>query len=264
MKRIITAILLIALIGNASIAQTPKKVKKQVRTETRTGNKSYNKKHYTDAETAYRKAIATDSTYYKSQYNLGNALYREGNYDRAAERFDKALQNPTMNKKERSHTYHNLGNSQLQSGLKKRDGQGGGMDDFQKAVTSYKESLKLNPKSKDTKYNLSYAQKLLAQAQQQQQNQQKQGGNDNNQQQQQQQQNNQQGNQQQWQQQQQQQKNQDQQNKQQQQLKDLQKEQQKKEAERLLNAVKNNEINTLKEHQNALERKVDSRIEKDW
>lgn len=261
MKRIITAILLIALIGNASIAQTPKKVKKQVRTETRTGNKSYNKKHYTDAETAYRKAIATDSTYYKSQYNLGNALYREGNYDRAAERFDKALQNPTMNKKERSHTYHNLGNSQLQSGLKKRDGQGGGLDDFQKAVTSYKESLKLNPKNKDTKYNLSYAQKLLAQTQQQQQNQQKQGGNDNNQQQQQ---NNQQGNQQQQQQQQQQQKNQDQQNKQQQQLKDLQKEQQKKEAERLLNAVKNNEKNTLKEHQNALERKVDSRIEKDW
>lgn len=254
-----------------------KAAQKQRRVETRAGNKAYRGKHYSDAETSYRKALTADSTYYKAQYNLGNTLYRQKNYGSAAEHFSSALQNSNMSKSERSRAYYNLGNSQLQSGLQERDGKGGGMENFQKAVQSYQESLKLNSKDKNAKYNLSYAKKMLVQSQQQKQKngggqgggqQQKQGAG----QQQQGQNNNQQGKGQQ---------NQDRQNqdgqnqdqgsnnnpqqkKQSPKPNDAQKEQQKKEAERLLNAVKNNENNTMREQQKAKESKVDGRIEKDW
>ena len=47
------------------------------KSNTRKGNKLYEEKKYNDAEVLYRKALASDSTFYKAQYNLGDALYKE-------------------------------------------------------------------------------------------------------------------------------------------------------------------------------------------
>lgn len=270
--------------------QVSKKATAERRTETRAGNNAYNHKRYDEANKHYNQALKADSTYYKAQYNLGNTLYRQGNYEQAGQCYSRALQNPSLKPAERSRIHYNLGNSELQKGLKEKqqgDPQHNGMEQFRNAVNNYQEALKIDPKNKDARYNLSYAMKMLQQAKNQQQQNQKNGGGQNNQQQQQQQQQKQ-GQGQQGQDKKQGQGDKDQQNQNQdpknqkddqgkgdpkqnqnkppqQKPQDQQKkDQQKKQAEQLLNAVKNNEKQTMKEQQKAQEAKVDALIEKDW
>lgn len=287
MKRSLLFILVLSLACSAVAQQKTvnKKTTPQTRKEVRTGNKAYNKKNYTDAEAAYRKALASDSTYYKSQYNLGNSLYRQKNYSQAAQHFTRALQDPTLSGRKRSQVYHNLGNSYMQEGLSQRDGQGGGREQFQQAVTNYQEALKLDPKNQDTKYNLSLAKKLLATAQQQQNQKQQQNGGGNNNKDKQDKKDQNQGNQGDQKDKVNQKKQGDQgDNKNQNDKKDQNKgdngnqkqdpkqdkgqqpkqSQKEKDAERLLNAVRNNEKNTQKQVRRGQESKVDGRIEKDW
>lgn len=281
-------ILLLIFAGMTCMAQThvaPKtttpiksKISQQMKPshkDVRQGNRNYKKGHFEEAETCYRKAVDHDSTYYKSQYNLGNALYKQKRYDEAIPHYQQALQQPALSKKMQSNTLHNLGNSHLQAGIQDRQN---GMQHFQQAVQHYQKALTLDPKSEDTRYNLSYAKKLLQQAQQNQQNQQQNGGDQNQDQQNQSQQNQDQQNKDQQnqnqqnkdkqnqQQQNQDQQNQDQQNQQQRdQQKQQQKQQQKKEqAEQMLKAVENNEKKTMKNQYKKLEVGQPGRIEKDW
>lgn len=241
-----------------------------IRSNIRNGNREYNKERYENAETKYRKALEQDSTYYRGQYNLGNTLYKQKHYEEAATHYQKAIENPKMDKKQRRDCFHNLGNSYLQAGLKDRQN---GMQNFQQAVNSYQEAMKLDPKNEDTRYNLSYAKKLLAQAQQQQQNQQNQNG--GGQQNQDQQNKDQKGQGQQNQDQNKDQQNKDQQNKNQQnqnqnqpqkqnQQQQQAQKQKKEDAERLLEAVRNNEKNTMKDQNKKVAVGQAGRIEKDW
>lgn len=271
------------------IKPSKEKVKQSQRTQNRNGNAHYKKGAYADAEACYRKALSNDSSYYRSLYNLGNSLYKQKNYGEAAKQFEAVASNAKVSNSERCKAYHNLGNSQLQQGLQQRQNgaEDGGRGAFQKAVNAYQEALKLDPKNQDTKYNLSYAKKMLYQAQQQQQNQQNQKNQPDQQQQQknQQQQNqnsqdkpsdkNNDQNKQNQDNQNQDQGGQDQQNqdqksdqknkgKQPQPRDQQQKEQQKKQAEQILKAVKNNEQKTLKDQQKQQESKVDGRITQDW
>ena len=307
MKRLIIIASLLLLTGGVwaqklkaapQQPQVSKKAQAERRTETRSGNSAYSHKRYDEANKHYSQALKADSTYYKAQYNLGNTLYRQGNYNQAEQCFGRALQNPSLKPSEKSKIHYNMGNSQLQAGLKEKqaaqsgqgDPQNNGMENFKKAVSNYQEALKIDPKNKEAKYNLSYAMKMLQTAKNQQQQNQKNGGGQNNQQQQNQQQQQKQGRGQQGQDKKQGQGDKDQQNQNQNQnpkdQKDDQgkgdqkkdsnkqpqqkpqdqqkKDQQKKQAEQLLNAVKNNEKQTMKEQQKAREAKVDARIEKDW
>ena len=232
-----------------------------VRKQTRKGNREYNRKHYDRAEVDYRRALQVDSTAYRAQHNLGNALYRSKEYAEAQRHYDMALREPSLDPKTRSGMLHNRGNCHLQAGLQKDD-RAQGLEDFRQAVSDYQEALKLDPKNDDTRYNLSYAMKMLRQAQQQQQQQQQQGGGQQNQQDQKDKQDQQNKNDQQNQQGQQGQKDQQQQDRRQQQQGRQQ--QKKQDAERLLEAVKNNEKNSLKEHAKKVETGSPRRIEKDW
>ena len=237
------------------------------RKDTRKGNREYKAKHFDRAEVDYRRALHHDSTAYRAHYNLGNTLYRQKKYEEATQHYSRALEHPDLDKKTRSRILHNRGNSNLKAGLQKEN-RAEGMQQFQQAVNDYQESLKINPKNDDTRYNLSYAKKLLQQAQQQQQqngggqnDQDKKDNKDknkdgNNGQDKQQDQNNQQNDQQN-----QQDKKQDRQQQKQQQQKQQQK---KQDAERLLEAVKNNEKNTMKENAKKVEVAPAGRIEKDW
>lgn len=238
------------------------------RKETRKGNKEYKQEHYDKAEVNYRRALHNDSTAHRAHYNLGNTLYRQKKYDEAASHYDKALYAQQNDSKARSQTLHNRGNCNLQAGLAKEN-RADGMQQFQKAVNDYQEALKIDPKNNDTRYNLSYAKKLLRQAQQQQQQQQ----NDKNQQQdnkdKKQDNKNQQGNndpkdQQEQQQDQDSQQNEQQQNRQEQERQKQQQQQKMQDAERLLEAVKNNEKNTMKDNTKRVESAASHKIEKDW
>lgn len=262
MNRHLHILLILFLIGLPAVSSAQSSTARQ---ETRKGNREYKSKHYDKAEVNYRRAVHDDSTAYRANYNLGNSLYKQKKYEEAAKHFGQALEHPDLSNKTRSQILHNRGNSNLKAGLQKEN-RAEGMQQFQQAVNDYQEALKLNPKNDDTRYNLSYAKKLLQQAQQQQQQQGGgQGQNDQNkkdqnkdgnkgqdQNQDQNQQNNQQN---------QQDKKQDRQQQKQEQKKEQQK---KQDAERLLEAVKNNEKNTMKENAKKVEVAAPAKIEKDW
>ena len=265
MKRNLPILFFFVMLLSASVVEAQNS---QARKDTRKGNREYKAKHFDRAEVDYRRALHHDSTAYRAHYNLGNTLYRQKKYEEAAQHYGQALEHPNLDKKTRSRILHNRGNSNLKAGLQKEN-RAEGMQQFQQAVNDYQESLKINPKNDDTRYNLSYAKKLLQQAQQQQQqngggqgdsqdqkkDKNKEGNNGQDKQQDQQNQQN---------------DNQNQQNQQQKQDRQQQKQQQQKQeqkkqdAERLLEAVKNNEKNTMKENAKKLEVAPVGKIEKDW
>ena len=218
------------------------------RHQMREGNREYNKQRYEQAEVNYRKALERDSGDFRGQYNLANDLYRQEKYGEAASHYQQALASQGITDRQRARTLHNQGNSLLKGALQSEQ-----MEGLQQAINCYQEALKLDPKNDDTRYNLAYARRLLQQQQQQQQ----QGGGQNQQQnkdqdQQNQQQQNQQG-----------QQNQQQQDQQQQQ-RQPQQEQRKQDAERMLDAVKNNERQALRDKDQSNKPVRIRKTDKDW
>lgn len=212
----------------------------------------YKEKKFADAEVNFKKGTEKSPESFEAKFNLGDAYYKQERYDDAIKSFQSALVN-TKNDKQRAKIFHNIGNSLLKS------------QKIKESIGAYKESLKLNPDDQETKYNLSYALEMLKNQQNQQQK------NDKNQDQNKNQNKDQQQNQDQ--QKQDQQQNKDQQNKdQQQQNQDQQQQQQsqeqkeqeltKKEAEKILNALKENEKDLQKQLRKVKGQKV--KTEKDW
>lgn len=216
------------------------------------GNQAYHGGKIMESASIYKKSLKEKPTYYKANFNLGDALYKTAEmiksgkmpvpdkrmtadsaanlvFDQAAEQFEvvaKSVNNPDTIQK----AWHNFGNAKLQQ------------KNYEEAVRGYKKALRLNPKDEETRYNLAYAQRKLKEQQK----------NQN--------------------------KNQDQKKDKQQQEKDKQKvnnpndkEQQeaqppamsKEQAEQMLNALKNSE----KKNQNLHEKKGEGQKrnpEKDW
>jgi len=136
-------------ISVAGYTQNPDKFIRQ-------GNKFYEENDYSKAETSYLKALETDSTYIKGLYNRADALYEQEEYGEAAKLLN-TLTNKDLAKNDLAATWHNLGNSMVKA------------RDYQKAVEAYKNALRNNPDDKDTKYNLTYAlEKLKEQKEQKQ------------------------------------------------------------------------------------------------
>ena len=206
----------------------------------REGNKFFKDGKYIDSEVNYKKSLEKNKESQTGIFNLGDALYKQGKYDEAAEQFQNIIAKNT-DKETKAQAFHNLGNTLLKS------------QTIPESIQAYKNSLKMSPADKDTKYNLEYAQTLLKQQQQQQQQkqdkkgQQKQDKQDKKQDQKQEEQ------------------KQDKQKQEQQKQQQAQQQKQKiskEDAERMLEALKNEE----KDVQKKLQKKVPARIsiEKDW
>jgi tetratricopeptide (TPR) repeat protein len=117
----------------------------------------YNEGKYTDSEVNFRKGIEKEPKSFVANFNLGDSYYKQGRYDESVKAFQNAL-NLTNDKLDKAKVFHNIGNSLLKSNR------------VQESIESYKNALKLNPDDQDTKYNLSYALSLLNKNQQNQQN----------------------------------------------------------------------------------------------
>jgi len=140
----------ILFIGFATVVSAQEDKKQII-----SGNAAFEKGEFTEAEANYRKAESSDQLKDIATYNLGDALYRQGKFDEAADNFGKVAQeaaDPELKAK----ALHNLGNSQLSK------------QEFDKALNSYKQALRLNPNDEDSRYNLAYARKMIQQQQQQQ------------------------------------------------------------------------------------------------
>lgn len=201
--------LLLLTMTLQSFAQTEKKFVRQ-------GNRNYEDAEYSDSEIAYRRALSANEDYADAVFNVGDALYRQDKYEDAAKQFQQYAE-ITDDKSSQAASMYNMGNSLLKA------------NKFEESIDAYKKSLRLDPENMQAKYNLAYAQDMLIQQQQQQQ--QNQDQQDKEQQDNQDQQDNEQQEQNQNQQQDQQ---QDQQNQQEQQIS-------QEDAERLLNALANEE-----------------------
>ncbi len=141
---------------------------KAERKNVREGNKLYESEKYTESEIAYRKSLEVNPRSTEGIYNLGNSLYKQGKFPEAAEQYqliagqgEKMVATPE-GKARLSEVYHNMGNIFMQN------------KDYGKAVEMYKQSLRLNPKDDETRYNLALAQKLLSDQQNQDQSQEQQ------------------------------------------------------------------------------------------
>ncbi|MFQ3579261.1 MAG: tetratricopeptide repeat protein [Bacteroidales bacterium] len=205
----------------------------------RSGNKKFENEKYEEAEVEYKKAIEKNLNSFKATFNLGDSYFKQKKYEEALKEF-RILTGKETDKKRLANVYYNIGNCFVQLGQ------------LDAAEEAYKQSLRNNPMDLDTKYNLEFV-RHMKKNQQNQQNQQ----NQNQQQQDKQDQKQENGDKQQ-----QNQNTQDKQGQQQQQQKDKL---DKKDAERMLEALQNDEQKTkekVDEQRKMQSKKV--RIEKDW
>jgi Ca-activated chloride channel family protein len=141
-------LLVLTFLPAISYAQQDKKFIKE-------GNILFENKKYKEAEKSYQQALQKDKNSYKATFNLGDAYYKQGKYEDAAQQFQelthRATSGDTLSK-----AYHNLGNALLKS--KK----------YEESANAYKNALKNNPNDDETRYNLAYAQQMLKQQQEQQ------------------------------------------------------------------------------------------------
>ncbi|MEI6090079.1 MAG: tetratricopeptide repeat protein [bacterium] len=165
MKNKAILILILSIFTISSFSAIAKDDKKYVRQ----GNKSYENKKYNDAEIKYRKALSENPANNKAEFNLGDALYKQGNYKEAGEKFE-LMNNKKLDKSTKNDIQYNLGNSYFEQGqqrAKSGDAQGS-MDMYNKAIDSYKGALKLDGKDANARYNYELARRMLVQQQNQQ------------------------------------------------------------------------------------------------
>jgi Ca-activated chloride channel family protein len=214
------------------------------------GNNAYEKGKYEDAEVGYKKALEKDGKSKEAHFDLGNAYYKQKRYDESAREYGNSA-SAMKDARDQAQSLYNLGNTLYQQNR------------YQDAVGAYKKSLRLNPKDDDTRYNLLMSQAKLKEQQDQKKKDKKNDKNKDKNQDQKQNQKNQQD-QQNKQDQQKQQQNQQNQAKQDQTHPQIQKKDQmpKQEADRILEAMKNNE----KDIQKKLRKReaVHVKVEKDW
>lgn len=123
------------------------------------GNDAYNNGDYIQAQEMYDKALEINPNLHIADYNTGDVLYQEEKFAEAIEKY-KTLSETLEDKELQSKAFHNLGNAYLEA------------QQYEQSVKALKNSLKLNPSDEDTRYNLAYAMgKLKQQQEQQQQNQ---------------------------------------------------------------------------------------------
>ena len=88
------------------------------------------------------------------QFNLGDAYFKQQRYDEAIKSYQSSLA-MARNDTEKSKVHYNVANSLLKS------------QKIEESIEEYKKSLRLNPNDLEAKYNLSYAIEMLKNQEQQ-------------------------------------------------------------------------------------------------
>ena len=227
-KRIFVVALFIFIIPGLIQAQS-------TRNRVKEGNKLYSEENYDQALNKFQDALLSDPENEKIQFNVANTRYQKNKYEEALQDYQKVIGTEDLSLEQNA--YFNLGNTLYR------------MQKLPESILAYKQALKLNPDDMDAKYNLEYVRRKIKenadkqqQDQQQQQQQQDQENKD--------------------------QKDEDQKDEDQQQ--DQQQQQQaeeenklsKEDAERILNALKNDEKDIQKKRKMKTSGK--RRVLKDW
>ena len=124
----------------------------------REGNEYYRQQQYDEAAAAYQRSLgnsgASGLESVVGNFNLGAAWYKQKKMEDAVQQFTDIAESAS-DKSLKAKAYHNLGNALLES------------QKLEESIEAYKKSLLNNPKDDETRYNLAYAQEKLKQQQQQ-------------------------------------------------------------------------------------------------
>ena len=151
----------------------------------RDGNDQFQARNYNNALKKYDEAYLKDSTKYETLYNRANGYYHkkantpndaELTYETSNALYEKIAADTLLTDVQRAEVYRNLGESLF------------AQQEYEAALNTFRESLRLNPNDKETKYNYVLTKRIVDQkraVQQQQQNQdqnqnQNGGGGENN------------------------------------------------------------------------------------
>lgn len=211
------------------------------------GNKLYAEEKFDEANNQYRDAQIDEPESPEIQFNIGDVQYKKKKYEEAMNEFQKSLSGEDIMLQ--SKAYYNMGNTMYRTGK------------LPESILMYTQALKLNPDDMDAKYNLEFVRRKLKdqsqkqpadnqQQQQQQQEQQQQSGEENKE------------DQQQEDQEQRQQNEQEQQQQQEQQPNQPEQKMSKEDAERILDALKNDEKDLQKDRK--AKASGSARVLKDW
>ena len=109
----------------------------------RKGNDKYIDKKYEEAQVDYLAALDINTDSYKARFNLADAYYMQKKYDNALKELS-FLANNEKDKMRLSSVYHNIGNCYFKMGK------------LNEAEDAYKKALRNNPSDMDTKFNLAF------------------------------------------------------------------------------------------------------------
>jgi tetratricopeptide (TPR) repeat protein len=125
------------------------------RREIRRGNRAWERENYVEAEGRYTGALAKNPASWEAAFNLGGAIFRQGRFEEAEQRFG-ALGQHVTDPVQGSQAAYNQGNAQVRQYRNTYN-----REKLTQALESYKQSLRLNPGDQEAKFNLAYVQKLL-------------------------------------------------------------------------------------------------------
>jgi tetratricopeptide (TPR) repeat protein len=158
--RLVVTIILFLIFEPLLLAQNEHKYIRQ-------GNREYLKANFEQSELDYRRALDQKPNSEKATFNLGDALYRSGKFKEAGTEFEKVSSTSTE-KKPSAESNFNLGNSLLKAGA------------LEESIEAFKQSLIIDPANHQAKYNLAYAQDQLKQKEQQEDENKEEGDNQDN------------------------------------------------------------------------------------
>lgn len=133
-KRKYTAAIMLMLIFMSAQAQSD-------RNSIREGNRLFRSGKFAESEVSYRKAMEKNPRNPQAAYNLGNALFAQRKDSAAVVAYQSGVQLETS-KIRKAMGYHNIGVVCQSHKM------------FAEAIEAYKNSLRLNPKNDQARYNL--------------------------------------------------------------------------------------------------------------
>jgi Ca-activated chloride channel family protein len=200
--------------------------------EVNKANDLYKLGRFDDSLHLYQEALNQDDKSSVIKYDLGTALYKKGDYEKALGYLEQAAQDKNI--KIRSKAEYNLGNVNYKSGIQKENTNvDQAIKSLQEALGNYGQSIEIDPKDQEALFNQDFVKKEIERLKEKKQQQQQQQQNQKQQQQDQQKQQNQQ--------------NQQDQQKQDQQKQDQQKQQEKQQSQQQSSSQKQSESQAKKQ-----------------
>jgi tetratricopeptide (TPR) repeat protein len=123
----------------------------------RNGNELYADSSYNEAEIQYRKSLLEDQDYFNASFNLADAIYKQERYEESSALFD-ALKDDAPTKTDLAKVYHNIGNSLVKE------------QKLDEAIAAYKSALRINPNDNETRHNLALSKQLKQEQEQEEEN----------------------------------------------------------------------------------------------